>query len=229
MLHLALKAPETTVKAIYLLLTFVLLGSAVTPEEGGTQSLSDNITIKEGGDIWIEGTAGPVDFTCRAEKLSGHGKIENEREPTSTVTGNGKINISVSLPVKSLNCGKRAMNNDMFGALKAEKFPVINYRLLEASLAEGDPDMPADGAQQGWMNIRTRGIMEIAGVQDTTTVLVRGKRLNQNQFRVKGSKRIHMDTYNIDPPSKMFGLIRANKELTVHFDVTVTLNNKTIE
>lgn len=228
MLRLTLKTPKTTIKAIYLLLTFMLLGSVITPQKGGTQSLSGNITIKEGGDIWIEGTAGPVDFTCRAEKLSGHGKIENEQEPTTTVMGNGKIDISVSLPVKSLNCGKRAMNNDMYGALKAEKFPVITYQLLEASLAEEDTETPADNGQ-GWINIRTRGIMEIAGVQDTTSILVRGKALDHSQFRVKGRKRIHMDTYDIDPPSKMFGLIRANKELTVHFDVTVTLNDKTIE
>jgi hypothetical protein len=228
MLRLALKTPKTTVKAIYLLFTFVLLGSVAIPKQGGTQSLTGNITIKEGGHIWIEGTAGPVDFSCHAEKLSGHGKIENEQKPTTSVTGNGEINISVSLPVKSLNCGKRAMNNDMYGALKAEKFPFIHYRLLEASLTEGGSNTPIDG-EQNWLNIRTRGIMEIAGVQDTTTVHVRGKVLGNNEFRVKGSKLIHMDTYSIDPPSKMFGLIRANKELTVYFDVAVALNNEAIK
>jgi hypothetical protein len=32
-----------------------------------------------------------------------------------------------------------------------------------------------------------------------------------------------MDTFEIKPPSAMFGLIRADKDLRVHFDVTVTL------
>jgi hypothetical protein len=208
------------------ILLVLALSMLVAPRQGGAQSFSDNITIEEGGKIWIEGTAGPVDFSCRAEKLSGRGEIENVQKPKATVTEDGQINISVSLPVKSLNCGKRAMNKDMYGALKAERFPMINYRVLEATLTEATPDALTE--TEGWMNIRTRGIMEIAGVQDTTSVFIQGKVLNNNRFQVKGSKNIHMDTYNIDPPSKMFGLIRANEELKVHFDVTVTLTDTTL-
>ncbi|MDZ7682885.1 MAG: hypothetical protein U5J63_14515 [Fodinibius sp.] len=76
------------------------------------------------------------------------------------------------------------------------------------------------------MQIRTRGIMEIAGVKDTTSIDVQGKLLNEDRFQVKGNKKIHMTTYHIDPPSAMFGLITADKELTVHFDVTVNLSQQ---
>lgn len=225
-LRLASTISNMKVQVLKKLCYFVLLGILTTPGGSEAQSFSDNITIEEGGKIWIEGTAGPVDFSCRAEKLSGRGAIENVQKPKATVTEDGEINISVSLPVKSLNCGKRAMNRDMYGALKAERFPMINYRILEATLTEGTPDALTE--IEGWMNIRTRGIMEIAGVQDTTSVFVQGKVLDNNRFQVKGSKEIHMDTYNIDPPSKMFGLIRASEELKVHFDVTVTLTDSTL-
>lgn len=194
-----------------------------TPAKSGSQPLPGNIKIEEGGEIWIEGTAGPVNFSCHAEELSGRGKIENIRNPKTNVTGEGQINISVSLPVKSLNCGKRAMNKDMYNALKAEKFKDISYQVLKASQVENSHD--ALSKNGSWINIRTQGIMEIAGVQDTTTVDVQGNVFGDNQFRVKGSKKIHMDTFDIKPPSKMFGIIRANKELTVHFDVTVTLED----
>lgn len=206
-----------------ILLLFSMFGLLITPWKGGTQSLPGNISIEEDARLWIEGTAGPVNFSCRAEKLSGQGEIENVQQPQTTVTDNGKINILISLPVKLLDCGKRAMNRDMYGALRAEEYPVINYQVLEASLR----DNPADTLQGEWMNIKTRGIMEIAGVPDTTKVFVQGK-ISDNRFRVRGSKDIHMDTYDIDPPSKMMGLIRANKNLTVHFDVTVVLNDTTI-
>lgn len=222
MLRFALTVPKGTIGHLQILVLIILLGSFVVPGQGKAQSLTSpgNITIEEGGRIWIEGTAGPVDFSCRAEQLSGSGKIKNVQNPEATVTDDGQINIAVSLPVKSLNCGKRAMNRDMYGALRAENNPVINYRVLEASLR----DQPADTAQDQWMNIQTQGIMEIAGVQDTTTVFVQGKILD-NRFRVRGSKEIHMDTYDIEPPSKMMGLIRASKNLTVHFDVTVVLSD----
>lgn len=185
----------------------------------GAQSLSGNINIVEGGQLWIEGSAGPVDYQCRAEELSGTGEIENTKNPQATVKGDGDVRIAVTLPVKALNCGKSAMNKDMYKALKSENFPAIRYQLLEATLAT------EDDTSSSWMNIRTRGIMEIAGVQDTTTIFVKGKILSDQRFQVKGSKPIHMDTYNIDPPSAMLGLIRASKELSVHFDVTVQLED----
>lgn len=220
MLRLAFIIPKKTVKSIKTLLLLALVGLVFTPRHGETQSLPSpgNIAIEEGGRVWIEGTAGPVNFSCRAKELSGQGEIENVKQPEATVTDDDTLRIAVSLPVKSLNCGKSAMNRDMYGALRAEEYPVIIYRVLEASLR----DEPSDTLQGEWMNIQTRGIMEIAGVMDTTTVFVQGK-IFDNRFQVKGSKEIHMDTYDIKPPSKMFGLIRARKDLTVHFNVTVIL------
>lgn len=224
MSRFVLTFPKRAANSFQILLLVVLLGFFVSFGQGKAQSLTSpgNITIQEGGRIWIEGTAGPVDFSCRAEKLSGQGEIRNAQNPKATVTDNGQINITVSLPVKSLNCGKSAMNRDMYSALRAEEYPEINYSVLQASLRDGSAD--TDTLQGEWMNIKTRGIMEIGGVQDTTAVFVQGK-ISDNTFQVRGSKEIHMDTYDIDPPSKMMGLIRASKNLTVHFDVTVVLSD----
>lgn len=204
----------------FLFMPLTLLVIIVNISLGGAQPLTGNISIEEGGQLWIEGSAGPVDYQCRAEELSGTGEIENTQNPQATVQGDGTVRIAVTLPVKALDCGKRAMNKDMYEALKASKFPNIRYQLLEANLAA------KNDSTSSWMNIRTRGIMEIAGVQDTTTIFVSGKLLSDQRFQVKGSKPIHMDTYNIDPPSAMLGLIRAKKELSVHFDVTVQLQEQ---
>lgn len=225
MLRLTLTISKTSTRVLKTLCFLVLLGTIFTSKQSEAQSLGDNITIEKGDKVWIEGTAGPVDFTCHANKLSGQGKINNVQEPKSTVMDNEKnqINISVSIPVKSLDCGKTAMNKDMYDALKAERFPMISYQVLEASLA----DDPANTTSNKWLSISTRGIMEIAGVKDTTSVFVKGKISEKSRFQVKGTKNIHMDTYNIDPPSKMFGLIRAKKELSVHFNVTVKLTDTT--
>ena len=219
MLRLASQPGNRTASAFAFaaLLLSVLM---MAPLQSEAQPFPANITIEEGGRVWIEGTAGPVDYTCRAERLSGRGRISNTVSPQSTISGTGEdITISVSLPVKSLNCGKRAMNRDMYGALKSSKFPEIHYHLLEA----GPDENIQDTLPGGWIHIRTRGIMEIAGTSDTTVVQVLGKAIDQNRYHVKGKKEINMDTYNIDPPTAMFGLIRASKELQVHFDVTVSI------
>ncbi len=203
-------------------LLFLLFLILMSTSRSGAQSFNPgNITIEKGGKIWIEGDAGMISYQCSAKELSGVGSINNTENPQNTIKGqDGDVAISVSLPVKALKCGKRAMDKDMYEALKYEQFPTIKYKLLDAKLAESNQDTT------GWMDIRTRGIMEIAGVQDTTSFIIQGKLLSENRFNVKGTQQINMDTYNIDPPSAMFGLIRADKKLSINFDVTVKLKGQ---
>lgn len=190
---------------------------------GAQETPMGPIEIESGGQIWIEGSASVVDYTCEAEELSGNGNIENIEQPQENVRGHGAVSILVQIPVKSLECGKRGMNKDMYGALKAEKFKTINYRLLKADLSEELPNITDEEGE--WMNIKTLGILEIAGVSDTTEVVVKGKVLDDNRFRVKGNKQISMHTFDVKPPTAMLGLIKASSDLTVHFDVTVKLKN----
>jgi hypothetical protein len=202
----------------------MLMASALTAE--AQVANPGSIEIEEGGQLWIEGSASVVNYKCRAEKLSGNGTIENTSEPEQNVTGDGSVYVQVSIPVQSLNCGKKAMNKDMYEALKAEKHEAIYYRLLSGSLKDSIGISEEDALQEEWMQIRTRGLLEIAGVADTAIVDVRGKLLDEDQFRVRGRKKINMDTYNIKPPTALMGLIKASNELTVHFDVTVKLKSK---
>lgn len=204
-----------------LLLTPLIIFTNISPS-GAQSYLLDNVTIEKGGKVWIEGNAGMISFQCNAENLSGVGKINNTNNSLSSIEEEDReIEISVSLPVEALSCGKRAMDEDMYEALKSDSYPSISYKLLSAQLAEANSDTTE------WMNIHTRGIMEIAGVRDTTSFVVQGKSMNNNRFQVKGSKKIHMDTYNIERPTAMLGLVKASKDLSVHFDVTVQLEDIT--
>lgn len=206
-----------------LYIIFVLNILLLSTSRSRAQAVAGGISIEDGGELWIEGSAGIIDYRCKAEKLSGAGEIENAVDPQSSIKAHGHVHILVTLPVKSLDCGKRAMNKDMYKALKADSFANIHYTLLDATRDKNQTPNTATS----WMPIRTHGLMEIAGVQDTTTIFVQGKILSDNRFRVKGSKQIHMDTFHIKPPTAMFGLIKADKNLTVHFDVTVQLADTT--
>ena len=211
---------------LLLLLVSLLLLVPMEATSQVSQAMTEpgTITIEKGGELWIEGSASIVDYTCRAEELSGNGTIRNTEQPRQNVTGEGSVAVMVSVPVRSLECGKKAMNRDMYEALKADRHPSIHYQLLEADLADNATEDDSV-TQEGWMNIVTRGILEIAGVQDTTTVLVQGKLLSPDRFRVKGNKQLNMKTFDIKPPTALMGLIRASNKLSVHFDVVVRLES----
>lgn len=225
MLRLVSDIPSLhTCRGWYYVLPLALVLLLSNTSRSGAQSISGDISIEEGGQLWIEGSAGIVDYRCTAQALSGAGVIENRDNPRASVASHGQVRIAVTLPVQSLDCGKRAMNKDMYEALKADEHQYIQYTLLDAVTAEESMGTPPDSSG-AWMNIRTLGLMEIAGVRDSTTIYVKGRMLSPRRFRVRGSKQIHMDTFRIKPPTAMFGLIRADKELTVHFDVTVQLDS----
>lgn len=180
------------------------------------------IEIEEGGKVWIEGSASIVDYTCTARRLSGNGSIKNTRDPQQNIKGHGDVSVTVTIPVRLLDCGKKKMNNDMYEALKAEQHKSIIYQLIDAHLIEDDT---AATGEDGWMDIKTTGMLEIAGVTNRTEVVVQGKLISEKRFRVKGSKQIDMEAYDIEPPTALLGLIKASNKLVVHFDVTVQLKN----
>lgn len=182
------------------------------------QSSEGTVKIEPGGRLWITGSASVVDYSCEAEQLSGRGSIRNVQNPTQNIQNPNGVSFSVSIPVHSLKCGKEKMNEDMYEAMKVDDFPDIEYKLLQAAQVDS-----ASGDNEGWIPIKTKGIMRIAGQSDTTNVLVKGRLLDERQFRLKGEKEISMKTYDIKPPSRFLGLIKADEQLTVHFDVTVRL------
>lgn len=177
-----------------------------------------NIEIVPGGALWLEGSASIVNYRCYAEQLEGIGQIQNQTDPKKNVQGSGGVKLTVSIPVKTLECGKKKMNRDMYEALKADRFPDITYQLLNADLVETIDD-------SNKMQIKTEGLLTIAGVSDTTEVVVTGQIIGEEQFRVTGSKRLNMHTFDIKPPTALLGLIKADETLTVHFDVTVRMRS----
>lgn len=210
--------PARTVRMMLLLMLAVLVWipvQAQTTPEGA-------IEIEPGGKVWIEGSASIVDYTCTARRLSGNGSIKNTKNPQQNIKGHGDVSVAVTIPVRLLDCGKKKMNNDMYEALKAKRHKSITYQLIDAHMIEADSATTGD---DGWMDIETTGILKIAGVENRTDVIVQGKLISDNRFRVKGSKRINMKTYDIEPPTALLGLIKASDELVVHFDVTVRLTN----
>ena len=206
------------------MLTFLILiacGLLLPNRIGAQQSLQRELEIKPEGKLWFEGKASIVHYRCNAESLSRIEVLAAPYEKGRGIQRDNSVQLSVKIPVKSLDCGKRRMNRDMYEALKADRFSHISFRLLEA-----DPvgQAAADTAGTGWIDIEAQGMLEIAGVADTTSVAVQGMALDENQYRVRGSKQINMLDYNVKPPTAMLGLIKADEYLTVHFDISVKLD-----
>ena len=67
--------------------------------------------------------------------------------------------------------------------------------------------------------MQTHGSLYIAGEKNVVDIKFKVEKLANGNFRLIGGIPISMLDYGIVPPTHFFGLIRANKNLIVHFDL----------
>jgi hypothetical protein len=113
----------------------------------------------------------------------------------------------VSLPSESLKSGKAAMDKNAYNALKTDAHKQIAFQLVSSRM-EGK-------------KILCTGKLKIAGTVKQVDVEVTYSVLPGGALQCKGSKKIVMTDYGVEPPSFMFGSVTTGDEITVSFDVTL--------
>lgn len=191
-------------------LTGTLLAGLLLFGFSSTASLSQPlVTLSNDSELWIEGTSSVNSFTCIAGRVSGEGSFVENRA--------GRIaEAVVSVPVEAFDCGKSRMNRDFTEALRADSHPWIEFRLEKVELSSRDAESGAD-------NVRVTGRLLIAGSEQTVAIDVLGQLGTDSTYRATGSLPLLMSDFGIQPPTALFGLIRAHDPITVHFDLLASV------
>ncbi len=196
---------------VFLLFAFPLLTRV------GAQFLTEKplVPLPESS-LWVEGKTSVSSYECHARDIDGFGFIADtsfhERSSKSRAV------VKVRVPVRELDCGKPGMNRDMYQALKSEEHPYIHYELKDIN-RETTPFNFSGTGEENWLQIKTKGELTIAGRTRNVDLQVSGKRIEGQKIRVKGKKSLNMRSYGVDPPTALFGLVRAKDSLSVHFDL----------
>jgi len=210
----------------YLTLIALFFMITLIPQAGAQILDSARLTPLPDSRLWIEGTTTVSRYACAADKIDGFGYLESESNETLISNRDQKVDtseavVNVTVGVKNLDCGKKGMNNDMYEALKANKHPNIHYHLLDAHLVNS----PSAVDSAGWLKIQTVGELEIAGTRRKIEMVLNGQIIGNNRYRVRGSKKINMLDFGVQPPTALMGLVKAHKDLVVHFDLIVAPQN----
>jgi hypothetical protein len=172
----------------------------------------DQVMLRPGSEIRIEGRSTVNTFSCRAEEVRGFGQLADNRSVRRTAAVSNEATVEIFIPVASFDCGQDRMNRDLLSALRAKEHPVIRYRLNRAELLEAY----ARGASY---LLRTTGQLSIAGTERTVDITVAGKTRQDGLFEVEGAATLRMSDFGIDPPTAMLGMIKVHDEITVRFDL----------
>lgn len=193
--HGNLHSNSTTMKPFLIKIALLLL----------TQVASAQVKYhaKEKVQLSISGTSSMHDWDMKSSK--GESNATFILNPTGQVTGLSFL--SFVTPARELKSERSAMDKNAYKALKTDRNATISYNLTSASV------LP-DGT------IKCFGKLSIAGVTKDEELLASAHTNADNSITVKGSKKISMQQFSIDPPSFMMGAVKTGNEVTISFNIT---------
>ena len=121
----------------------------------------------------------------------------------------------LSLSVNSFDCQSAMMTSDLRKTLKAKEFPML--RISFVSLDKYPALQPNPEYIKGIVNI------ELAGVAKRVEVNYKVSADKQQTIHLVGTQSIHFSDFNLIPPRKLGGMIKANDQLDVEFSINFHL------
>lgn len=166
--------------------------------------------VQKGGTLKVDGSTNINKFSCKITDYATPDTIAiYKNEPTKEVLlpMSGKL----ALDIKTFNCGHAVMTADLRKTLKAKEFPHLYISFLSLS------KLPEVGKTLtnifGWVEI------ELAGVKKRFLVNYTFTSGSNKTFHLKGIQNINFSDFNLTPPRKLGGMIRANERLDVEFQL----------
>ena len=125
----------------------------------------------------------------------------------ASVLMNGKIDLDIF----GFDCHNPMMTLDLRKTLKAKEYPTMKIYFI--SLNKIPELKPAPEPIKGWVSI------ELSGVTKKYEVSYKFSMDNQKVIHLIGDRSVNFSDFNITPPRKLGGIIRANDNLDVEFSL----------
>ena len=140
--------------------------------------------------------------------------------PALPLTGRPRGDISIA--TTSLRSDNRGRDHDLHAALKAGRYPTVQYTFEKVENAT----LPKETTGPEALKLAVAGRLFIAGQRRvlTTDMLVQPQ--GHGRFHIQARSTIGMRNFGITPPSTFFGLIRANNRVSVIFSLNLALRGR---
>lgn len=171
-----------------------------------------NYTVNTKSKFEVAGTSNVHDWVMKSTEGIGTANLTVKDSKLASING-----LTVTLLAESLKSGKSSMDDVAYEALDTKTYKNIKYTLKSADKI----------SETIWNLI---GTYTISGVSKEYKTQVNITTINGN-FILRGSNQITFADFGISPPTAALGVVRAGKELTVLFNITLndyTQNEKVL-
>ncbi len=161
--------------------------------------------------VVVEGQSNVNEFKCVTIRYEGNDVLSQRNDNAS---GKRILEGSINMKVKSFDCENRVMTRDLRETLQKDAYPEITVDVVSITLPDNDgKSHKVDGQAEITLAGETR-------LMDFTWEV---SYPNSQKIRLSGNRELKFSQFNIDPPTKMMGMIRVRDELLVDFDLVLEL------
>jgi len=158
---------------------------------------------KSASKMEVLGTSNIHDWEILAKDFQGTINLEMENGQLVKIS-----QLDFTVIAESLDSGKGGMNKNIYKALDTDKYKTIIYKLVKVN--------NIDCTSKSQCKITTSGYLTIAGTKKMIDITFDSK-ISDGEIVLSGNKAIKMSSFNIDPPTALFGTITTGDEVNIKF------------
>lgn len=192
------------------LLILLLLAATTAFIPAPRKPAKEKWVVLKGCTLKIAGSTNVNRFRCEVKDYTNPDTLQlysNDQDKDHAIPISGNL----TLPVFSFDCSNNMMTSDLRKTLKANEFPTLQISFLSLSKY---PDLqPAQEQIDGAVCII------LAGVAKTFIVNYHISMDEQRIIHLTGNQSIRFSDFNLDPPRRMGGTVKAKDKLEVEFRI----------
>lgn len=193
-------------KKLFVLALTVMLSSGVLLAQSTT------LTLQESSELRLDGDSNVKSWGADAETMSGTLVLSGIDEITlENLAPEHFESLAFSVEVEGLESGSGGLNKNMYKYLKGDDYPNITFELTEITGIEHD---------NGSAVITATGVINAAGVDNQVNMTVNATVNEDGSITFSGEQDLLMTSFDIDPPTAVFGTIRSRDEMNITFNTT---------
>ena len=181
--------------------------------------------LVEASELWLSGTSSVNSFQCEAMSMV------FDYDAARDIEGSGFSlpGMALVVPVQDLDCDNRRMNRDMRNTMRADDHPEIRLEVHRIDLVPEPTSVitnQADLEQPPAPEIEVHGKMALAGVSRDIVIRVRGWLDESLRLHGTGTLAVKMTDFGMEPPTALFGLIKAHDDIRIRFHLVAESSGK---
>lgn len=155
-----------------------------------------------------------IEGSTNVNKFSFFQSFDSQSKNQVTNDNQKKI-LTIEIPVHNFEASNPLMYDDFLKLIKAESYPVISI-FIHLNTSEFNVS--------NIKSINPKIEVKLAGKQKVYFIPGALAYCQDQSLRVQGSVKINLNDFNLEPPTKFFGMVKVNQEVFVNFGLTMDNN-----